>query len=98
MTALTKEQVLHIAKLARLRLTEEEMAKMPTELSSILQYVEMLNEVITDGVEPTAQVTGLETQLRDDVVQSPDVTPDELLGVSPLPIKDHQITTPHAHG
>jgi aspartyl-tRNA(Asn)/glutamyl-tRNA(Gln) amidotransferase subunit C len=73
MTTLTKAQVLHIAKLARLELKDGEAEKMATELSSILKYVDILGEVPTDSVEPTAQVTGLETVLRDDIVKPSEV-------------------------
>ena len=98
MSQLTKQQVLHIAKLARLRLSEAEVEKMAKELSSILTYVDMLGEVKTDGIEPTAQVTGLTNTFREDEVKSSDAKPDELLGCSPLPITEHQIAVPHAHG
>ena len=98
MTALTKDQVRHIAKLARLRLTPAEEEKFPKELTSILQYVDMLQEVDTSKVEPTAQVTGQVNALREDVVNPSPVSPDLLLATSPLPITDHQIVTPSAHG
>ncbi len=98
MSALTRDQVLHIAKLARLTLKPEEIDKMTSELTSILTYIEVLNEVDTASVEPTAQVTGLTNALRDDVVVTSDAKPDDLLGTSPLPIIDHQIQAPHAHG
>lgn len=65
---LSEEQVLHIAKLARIRLREDEMQKFQTELSAILDYVEQLDQVDTTNVVPTSQVTGLENQLRDDAV------------------------------
>ncbi|MBP7114391.1 MAG: Asp-tRNA(Asn)/Glu-tRNA(Gln) amidotransferase subunit GatC [Candidatus Peribacteraceae bacterium] len=98
MSALTRDQVLHIATLARLTLTSEEIDKMTKELSSILTYIEVLNEVDTAHTEPTAQVTGLTNALRDDTVISSEAKPDDLLATSPLPITDHQITAPHAHG
>lgn len=66
MSVITKEQVEHIAKLARIGLTEQEKEKMTKELGAILTYVEKLNEVDTAGVEPTAQVTGLENVMRKD--------------------------------
>ncbi|MCZ6817601.1 MAG: Asp-tRNA(Asn)/Glu-tRNA(Gln) amidotransferase subunit GatC [Planctomycetota bacterium] len=50
-----RKQVRHIAHLARLRLSDEECAVLGRQLSSILEYVEKLNELNTDGVEPTAQ-------------------------------------------
>ena len=98
MSTLTKDQVLHIAKLARLTLAENEVEKMAKELSSILTYIDMLGEVNTDGIEPIAQITNLQNALRDDVVIPSEAKPDDLLGCSPLPITEHQIQAPHAHG
>ncbi len=98
MSALTSAQVLHIAKLARLTLKPEEIDKMTKELTSILTYIDVLNEVDTTSVEPTAQVTGLTNALRDDAVIPSEATPDSLLQCSALPIIDHQIHAPHAHG
>lgn len=93
---LTKEQVEHIARLARLGLTPEEIEKYQTELSSILDYVEKLNEVDTENVEPTAQVTGLKNVMREDkVVRKDDLEsladPKDLLACSPLPVERGQI-------
>lgn len=98
MTSLTRDQVLHIAKLARLQLKEEEVDKMTTELSSILTYIDVLNELDTENVSPTAQVTGITNAFREDEVRPSEAKPDELLGCSPLPIVEHQIQAPHAHG
>lgn len=89
---LTKEQVQHVAKLARLGLKEDEISKFQTQLSGILDYVEMLNEVDTDGIEPTAQVTGLKNISRDDTVLRT-WDPKRLLKASPLPIERNQIKT-----
>lgn len=97
-TQFTKEQIEHIAKLARLKLTPQEMEKMPGQLTTILEWMDVLNEVNTDKVEPTAQVTGLVNALREDTVRASDATPDDLLQCSPLPIDEHQIKSPHAHG
>lgn len=99
MPALTPDQVRHIAKLARLTLSEEEVEPLAKELTSILSYVDMLQEVDTKGVEPTAQVTGSRNALRaDELHPSVLASPDDLLAQSPLPIADHQIETPSAHG
>ena len=98
MSTLTSAQVAHIAKLARLTLTSGEIDKMTTELSSILTYIDMLGEVNTENVEATAQVTGLENQLREDIVKPSQAKPDDLLACSPLPIVEHQIQAPSAHG
>lgn len=99
MPALSHDDVRHIAKLARLELSEEEVAQFATQLTSIVGYLDMLQEVDTKGVEPTAQVTGLTNSLREDTLRSsPLADPDALLATSPLPIADHQIETPSAHG
>ncbi|MFA6171134.1 MAG: Asp-tRNA(Asn)/Glu-tRNA(Gln) amidotransferase subunit GatC [Patescibacteria group bacterium] len=66
---LTKKEIEHIAKLARLDLTEEELKKYGGQLEGILGYIDMLKEVDTTGVEPTAQVTGLENMLREDKIE-----------------------------
>lgn len=98
MTQLTSAQVAHIAKLARIELTPEEEEKMPKELSSILGYIDVLSELKTDDIEPTAQVTGLTNAFREDTVIPSTALPDALLACSPLPISEHQIEAPHAHG
>ncbi|MFH1671530.1 MAG: Asp-tRNA(Asn)/Glu-tRNA(Gln) amidotransferase subunit GatC [Candidatus Portnoybacteria bacterium] len=66
MAKLTKKEVEHVAKLARLGLTGQEKEKLTKELSAILDFFEKLNEVKTDKIEPTAQVTGLENVSRQD--------------------------------
>ena len=96
--ALTPAQVRHIAKLARLTLTEAEEKKYAKELSAILNYIDKLKEVDTSKVEPTAQVTGLKNSFREDVITPLIAVQDDLLATSPLPIEEHQIETPSAHG
>lgn len=98
MASLTPDQVRHIAKLARLRLTEEEVERYTTQLTSILSYVEMLQKVDTKNVAPATQVIGLSHVLRADEVRPALASPDDLLATSPLPLVDHQIETPSAHG
>lgn len=61
-----REQVLHVARLARLELAEEELEPMSGELSSILDHVERMNELDLDGVEPTSHVVPLTNVLRAD--------------------------------
>lgn len=63
---LTKEQVDHIAVLARIELDDAMRERMKKDLSSILGYVDQLSRVDTSGVEPLYQVTGLENQTRAD--------------------------------
>lgn len=67
---LKKEEIEHIAKLSRLKLSNEEINKYRQELSGILNYVNTLSEVDTNGVEPTAQVSGLKDVFREDKVAS----------------------------
>ena len=63
---LSKEEVIKIAKLAKLELTDAEVEKYQKDLSAILDYAEQLQEVDTDNVEPLYQVTGLEHVVRQD--------------------------------
>jgi aspartyl-tRNA(Asn)/glutamyl-tRNA(Gln) amidotransferase subunit C len=62
-----REQVLHVARLARLRLSEEEVDRMAGEMSTILGHVETMNELDLEGVEPTTHVVELQNVLREDV-------------------------------
>ena len=66
--AISPEEVIKISQLARIELTSEEVQRFQVELSRILDYIDQLNEIDTTGVAITAQVTGLENQLRQDVV------------------------------
>ena len=61
-----REQVLHVARLARLRLSEEEIELMSSELSKILDHIEKIEELDLEGVEPTSHVVALENVLRAD--------------------------------
>lgn len=63
-----KSSVEHVAKLARLEVSEEEMDGVVEQMNKIVGYVEQLAEVDTDGVEPTAYVVSEHDALRDDVV------------------------------
>ena len=67
-TKLSKEQVLHIARLAKLKLTEKEVKKFQKQLSDILSYIDMLNELDISKVEPSSQVTGLKNIFKKDEV------------------------------
>lgn len=61
-----REQVLHVAKLARLRLSEDEVGTMTEELSGILDHVDRIAQMDLEGVEPTSHVVALENVLRED--------------------------------
>jgi aspartyl-tRNA(Asn)/glutamyl-tRNA(Gln) amidotransferase subunit C len=61
-----REQVLHVARLARLRLDEAEVEKMSSELSGILEHVDRIAELDLEDTEPTSHVVDLENVLRPD--------------------------------
>lgn len=90
MAKLTREDVLKLAQLARLDLTEDEIKEYAAELSAILQYVEQLQKVDVKGLEPTNQVTGLTNVMRPDEVKDYGYAPDDLLKNVPA-VKDKQI-------
>jgi len=79
---LSREEVLHIARLARMALTEEEITRLSGQLSSLLDHFEVLQEVNTDNVEPMAQSVELRSVMRgDNVVTS--LTPEDVLANAP---------------
>lgn len=65
---ISKEEVKHIASLARIGVSEKEVEKFSKDLSSILDWIEQLKEVDVFGVEPTAHITGLENKTKEDRV------------------------------
>ncbi len=84
---LSHEEVRRIAKLARLGLTDAEVAKFSVQLSDILSHAKMLEEVDTSAVEPAAQITGLGNVLFKDEVVASDKA-EALLAQSPQPVKN----------
>jgi len=66
---LTREEVLNVAKLARLKFTESEIEQYQTQLNDILSYIDMLNEVDTGNVEPLTQINHNINNLREDSVR-----------------------------
>jgi aspartyl-tRNA(Asn)/glutamyl-tRNA(Gln) amidotransferase subunit C len=66
------EQVRHIAKLARIQMSDAEIDALVPELNNILGWVEQLAEVNTDGIEPLTAVIDQKLRLRDDVVNDGD--------------------------
>lgn len=63
---LTISEVKHVAKLARIELSDRELKKFQQQMTAILEYIDRINEVDTEKVEPTWQVTGLENVQRSD--------------------------------
>lgn len=80
--SLTERDVLHVAKLARLRLEPDEVARMTRELSAIVRYVQKLGELDTAEVPPTAQVEVDRMPLRADEAR-PSLSHDEALREAP---------------
>jgi aspartyl-tRNA(Asn)/glutamyl-tRNA(Gln) amidotransferase subunit C len=79
-----RDQVLHVAKLARLRLSEEEVERMVGELSGILGHVDRIGNLDLEGVEPTSHVVALENVLRADEPR-PSLPRDVALSQAPEP-------------
>ena len=86
--ALSREQVLHIAELARLKLTDEETDLFVEQLSAILDYAQQLNDLDTDAIPPTAQVLSLRNVMREDEPQ-PCLTPEDALANAPARQDDY---------
>jgi aspartyl-tRNA(Asn)/glutamyl-tRNA(Gln) amidotransferase subunit C len=80
--SVSTEQVRHIAKLARIAMSDDEIARLAPELNNILGWIEQLGEVNTDGVEPLTAVIDQKLRLRDDVVTEGNIR-DEVLANAP---------------
>ena len=80
---ISKQEVQHIAKLARLGLTEKEIEKYQKELSLILDYVEKLKEVDTSGIEPTSHSILIENVMRSDKSQKSKAKSQKLMELTP---------------
>jgi aspartyl-tRNA(Asn)/glutamyl-tRNA(Gln) amidotransferase subunit C len=83
---LDREQVLHVAKLARLELTEDEVEKMASELSHVLDHIEKIRELDLEGVPPTSHVVDVVGALRADEPQ-PSLPPEVALAPAPEPLE-----------
>jgi len=79
---LSREEVLHIARLARVALTEDEITRMSEQLSNLLENFVILQQVDTEGVPPTAQSVTLQSVMREDEV-SPSLPPEDILSNAP---------------
>ena len=80
--SVSTEQVRHIAKLARIAMSNDELERLVPEINNILGWVEQLGEVNTDGIEPLTAVIDQKLRLRDDVVTEGDIR-DEVLANAP---------------
>lgn len=93
MSKLSIEEVKHIAKLSRLDLVKGEEEAYAEQLSSVLSYVDQLSEVNTDGVEPTANITGLSNIDRVDEIKESGISHEDIVKNAPE-FKDGSFVVP----
>ena len=93
MATLSRKDVEHVAHLARLGLTEDELALLEGQLNHILDQYAILAELDTEGIAPTAQTIELENILRDDVVR-PSLAQDEILASAPERVGEYFVVPP----
>lgn len=90
MAHISRDDVLKLAQLSKLELTDEQLDRFTKELQEIVEYVEQLQSVDVSGLEPTDQVTGLVNVMREDEPVDYQASPDELLKRAPDSSK-HQV-------
>lgn len=93
MTAISTDDVRQLAVLSGLTLGDNELENLRGDLENILNYIDQLSELDTDGVEPTFQVTGLQNVWRDDVIVDQDVSSETLVALAPESL-EQQIKVP----
>jgi aspartyl-tRNA(Asn)/glutamyl-tRNA(Gln) amidotransferase subunit C len=84
---LDRDQVLHVARLARLELTDDEVDRMAGELSKVLDHIEAIRELDLDAVPPTSHVIDVTNVLRADEPQ-PSLPREVILAAAPEPLND----------
>jgi aspartyl-tRNA(Asn)/glutamyl-tRNA(Gln) amidotransferase subunit C len=82
---LDREQVLHVARLAKLELSDDEVQRMAAELSHVLDHVDRIRELELDDVPPTSHVVDISSVLREDV-PVPCLPRDAVLAAAPEPV------------
>lgn len=93
MTQITHDDVLRLAALSSISLSDEEADRLQGDIGRILEYIQQLSELDTEGVEPTYQVTDLQNVWRNDEVDTYGVSEEALLALAPES-KDNQIKVP----
>lgn len=83
MTQISQDDVLHLARLSNLQLSNDEVSSLQHDLEHILEYINQLAELDTEGVEPTYQVTDRENIWREDGLTDKTVTTETLLALAP---------------
>jgi aspartyl-tRNA(Asn)/glutamyl-tRNA(Gln) amidotransferase subunit C len=79
MAKLSRDDVLKLAQLARLSLSDQEVVEFQAQINEILRYIAQLQKVDVTGLKPTSQVTGLTNVMRNDVIEDYGMSPEDLL-------------------
>lgn len=90
MAHITREDVLKLARLSKLELTEDQVKRFTHDIAEIVEYVEQLDKIDVSGLDPTDQVTGLTNSWREDEIKKYQASPEDLLKNAPATEK-HQI-------
>lgn len=85
--------MLHLAELSRLNISEEEIEPLMKDLDSIVSYISQLNELDTDGVEPTCQCFDMQNVWREDEIQEMEAKREDLLALA-SDTEDNQVKVP----
>lgn len=93
MEKITREEIDHLAELSNFSLTDEEKDSLGTDLGNIIGYISQLDELDTDGVEPTYQVFEMENIWRPDEIKKQEADREALLNLAPAE-QDNQIKVP----
>lgn len=88
-----QETIAHLAELSNFSLSEEESQRLKSDLTGIIDYISQLDELNTEGVEPTYQVFEMENVWRSDEIQPQEADSDQLLALT-KEVRDHQIKVP----
>ena len=94
MTRITKEEVSKLAELSQIEVSDDEAQSLTQDLQKILEYVDKLSELDTEGVKPTYRVGDLENVWREDEIDKNKIERDELLKVAKENVKNSQIKVP----
>ena len=93
MDKLTREDVLHLADLSNLRLSEEQIEPLMKDLDNIVGYISQLDELDTEGVEPTYQCFDMQNVWREDEIQEMEAKREDLLALA-TETEDNQVKVP----
>ena len=86
------DEVRHLAALSEINLDDNELTSLTTDIDNIVGYIHQLDELDTDNVEPTFQLTGLQNVWRDDAIE-PQLPREKLLALAPA-AEDNQVKVP----